>query len=91
MPDMCRNCPHDFKCSAGGQRAEKPLCTLLSPDSDTHFIDTRYFGMFSADGIIWECITGAGNTAGIGTPQRCLPLVTWSTGFAELAGVPHRA
>lgn len=32
-------------------------------------------------------ITGAGDTADIGTPQRCLPLVSWSTRFTELAHV----
>ena len=33
-------------------------------------------------------ITGAENAAGVGTPQRSLPLVPWSTGFTELAHVP---
>lgn len=32
-------------------------------------------------------VTGAGNTAGIGTPQWCLPLVSQSTGLTELARV----
>lgn len=33
-------------------------------------------------------VAGAGDTAGIGTPQWCLPLVSWSAGFTELACVP---
>ena len=32
-------------------------------------------------------VTGAGNTAGIGTPQGRVPLVSWSAGLTELAGV----
>ena len=32
-------------------------------------------------------VTGAGNAAGIGTPQGRVPLVSWSAGLTELAGV----